>query len=97
MTSLARLAERYLPLSLLVVSMVSVPFMMLSPTGLPRLRSLEAERARLDVEVSRLSGSIRMLRAGVSTLRDEPTEVERVARDQLGLVRRTDLVYQFSQ
>ena len=39
--SLASFLERALPLGILAVSAVSVPFMMLSPEGMPRMRSLE--------------------------------------------------------
>jgi cell division protein FtsB len=58
-------AQRVLPLSVLALAAVSVPVLVLSPTGLPRLRNLEEER-------------------------------QRAARDELGLVRTTEVVFQFS-
>ncbi|HVU03129.1 MAG TPA: septum formation initiator family protein [Polyangiaceae bacterium] len=94
---LSRFFERFLPLILLGVSAVSVPAMMLSPTGFPRLRSLREEKGRVEVEVSRLSDQIRRLRAEVRHMKDDPAKVEQVARDELGLVRETELVFQFDE
>jgi cell division protein FtsB len=96
MDRLAWLARRYLPPLLLAGAVVSVPALMLGETGLPRLRALEAERARIEEQISRHSAAIRTLRAEVQALKDDPAELERVARDQLGLVWQTELVFQFS-
>jgi cell division protein FtsB len=91
----ARLAERFLPIALLGLSVVSVPLMVLSPTGIPRLHSLRGEKERVDLEVSRLSEQIRRLRVEVRHMKDDPAKVEQIARDELGLVRETELVLQF--
>jgi cell division protein FtsB len=69
--------------------------LILSATGLPRLRSLQEEKGRADEEVSRLSQQIWELRAEVARIKDDPAAVERAARDELGLVRRTEVVFQF--
>lgn len=89
------LLERALPLSILGLSLVSVPLLMFSPQGLARLEGLTEERARTEQEISRMSKEIEALRAEVQRIKDDPTAVERVARDELGLVRRTELVFQF--
>jgi cell division protein FtsB len=69
--------------------------LMLSATGLPRLQGLREEKVRADEEVSRLSQQIWELRAEVARIKDDPAAVERAARDELGLVRRTEVVFQF--
>jgi cell division protein FtsB len=79
------------------LAMVSVPLMMLSPAGLSRLNALHLEKQRTDDEISRLSAQIQDLRAEVERIKDDPAAVERAARDQLGLVRRTEVVFQFKQ
>ena len=89
-------AQRVLPLTVLAVAAISVPVLMLSPTGLPRLRNLEEERRRANEEVSRLGSQIATLRAEVSRIKTDPAAVERAARDELGLVRTTEVVFQFS-
>ncbi|HXK17432.1 MAG TPA: septum formation initiator family protein [Polyangiaceae bacterium] len=89
-------AQRVLPLAVLAVATVSVPCLMLSPTGLPRLRNLEEERRRANDEISRLGSQIGGLRAEVARIKTDPAAVERAARDELGLVRTTEVVFQFS-
>jgi cell division protein FtsB len=42
-----------------------------------------------------LSKEIRRLRAEVSQVRDHLPAIERVARDELGLLRKTEVVFQF--
>lgn len=91
------LLQRALPIAVLAVAAISVPVMIFSADGLGRLRHLEAEKVRASAEVSRLSEEIRRLRAEVRRIKDDPAMVERVARDELGLVRQTEVVFQFTQ
>jgi cell division protein FtsB len=84
-----------MPLAVLAIAAISVPMLMLSATGLPRLQGLREEKVRADDEVSRLSQQIWELRAEVARIKDDPAAVERAARDELGLVRRTEVVFQF--
>jgi cell division protein FtsB len=84
-----------MPLAVLAMAAISVPMLMLSATGLPRLQGLREEKVRADDEVSRLSQQIWELRAEVARIKDDPAAVERAARDELGLVRRTEVVFQF--
>jgi len=96
-TSGTLFAQRVLPLAVLALAAISVPMMMLSSTGLPRLQSLREEKVRADEEVSRLSQQIWELRAEVARIKDDPAAVERAARDELGLVRRSEVVFQFRE
>jgi cell division protein FtsB len=87
--------QRVVPISVLVVAGVSVPMMVFSPDGLARLTHLNQEKQRADEEVSRLSQQIQELRAQVQRIKEDPALVERAARDELGLVRKTEVVFQF--
>jgi cell division protein FtsB len=89
------LTRRALPLGLLAAAAISVPLLVFSPTGLGRLRSLREERVRADEEVRRMSREIERLRAEVARVKEDPAFVERAARDEMGLVRQTELVFQF--
>jgi len=89
--------EIWLPLGLLVFAMVSVPVMVMSPTGLPRLRHLQQEERETDAQLAKLTREIQELRARVERIKTEPTAVEQVARDELGLVRQTEVVLQFEK
>ncbi|MBN2196585.1 MAG: septum formation initiator family protein [Polyangiaceae bacterium] len=69
--------------------------MALAPSGLGRLQSLREERRRADQTVESLSREIDRLRAEVARIKSDPAAVEQVARDELGLVRQTEIVFQF--
>jgi cell division protein FtsB len=87
--------ERVLPILVLVVAVVGAPVMILSPQGLPRLRGLERELAEVEEDNAEIRRQIEALRGKVARLRDDPSAVERIARDDLGLVRQTEVVFQF--
>jgi cell division protein FtsB len=91
----AQIVERVLPVGALVVALVGAPVLIFSPQGLPRLRGLQKELADVDEENADLRREIEALRGRVSRLRDDPGAVERIARDNLGLVRQTEVVFQF--
>src|ERR1700753_374195 len=93
--ALSTVVERVLPLAVLALSAISVQVMGLSPSGAPRLRALSEEKRRVDVEISRLGDQIRRLRVEVRPLKSDPARVEQVARDELGLLRQTEIVVQF--
>ena len=76
-------------------SRIGAPVMIFSPEGLPRLRGLERELAQVQDETAELGREIESLRGRVQRLRDDPTAVERIARDNLGMLRQTEVVFQF--
>jgi cell division protein FtsB len=84
-----------LPLLILVLAVVGAPVLIFAPQGLPRLRGLQKELADVEEENADLRRDIEALRGRVSRLRDDPTALERLARDNLGLVRQTEVVFQF--
>ena len=86
--------ERALPISILALAAVGVPLLILEPEGLPRMRGLEKELADVHTENEGLRNDIGKLRADVKELRDDPAAVERIARDELGLVRKSEIVVQ---
>ena len=87
--------RQLLPWALLLLASVSVPWMVWSPGGLGRLDTLEQQRKGLSVEVQRLERQIERLRVEAESVKTSPTSIERVARDELGLVRQTEIVVQF--
>ncbi len=97
MTQGRLVAVRLLPIGILGLAIVAVPVMIFSPTGLDRLRGLREEKRRVEAEVSQLSLEIEELRAEVERIKHDPAAVEQVARDELGLVRKTEVVFQFKE
>jgi cell division protein FtsB len=92
----ARLRQ-LLPAGLLLLAATSVPALIWSPKGLARLEALERQRKGLQTEVQHLEREIERLRIQAESIKTSPTSVERVARDELGLVRQTELVMQFKK
>jgi|SRR5688572_9101507 len=87
--------QRVLPLFVLALGVIGTPWLLISTGGTSRLARLEAEREEVELEISRLSKRIHELRVRTGQVRTDPLEVERVARDKHGLVRRTEVVFQF--
>lgn len=88
---------RGLPLAVLTVSLIAVPVLILEPQGMPRMRVLEKELRGVEAENTELRRDVARLRAEVKDLRENPTAVERIAREQLGLVRKSEVVFQFDK
>jgi cell division protein FtsB len=82
---------------MLSLALVAVPVLVLQPEGLPRLRSLQHELDQVEGENADLKRDIARLRVEVHQLRDDPAAIERIARDELGMVRRSEVVFQFSK
>ncbi len=95
MSRFTRLFERVLPLTILAMAIIGAPVMILSPQGLPRLKGLQKELHDVDEENAELRREIDALRGRVTRLRDDPRAVEQIARDKLGLVRKSEVVFQF--
>jgi cell division protein FtsB len=95
MQRLTLLVERVLPVAVLVVAVVGAPVLIFAPQGLPRLRGLERELADVNEENAELRREIESLRGRVARQKDDPAALERMARDHLGLVRQTEVVFQF--
>ncbi len=88
---------RGLPLAVLTMSLVAVPVLVLQPQGMPRMRALDKELQDVEAENADLRRDVSHLRAEVKDLRENPAAVERIAREQLGLVRKSEVVFQFDK
>jgi cell division protein FtsB len=89
--------QKTLPIAMLSLALVSVPILILEPEGLPRLRGLNNELGEVETENDELKRDIGKLRVEVTQLRDDPAAVERIARDELGMVRKSEVVFQFGR
>lgn len=77
------------------MAVVVVPLQILDEQGLPRYRQLRTELEQVkerNVELDRRAGA---LMRQVERLRNDPNAIESVARDELGMVRDGELVFQF--
>jgi cell division protein FtsB len=93
----ADLLQRTLPVAMLSLALVAVPVLVLEPEGLPRLRAMQKELDEVSTENDELKREVAHLRVDVQHLRDDPAAVERIARDELGMVRKSEVVFQFGR
>ena len=92
-----RAADRWLllPLSLLLFAIVFVPLRILEAEGLPRYRKLRAELEQTRQQSARLRREVVALEEHVARLREDPSAIERLARDEIGMLRKDEIVFQF--
>lgn len=84
-----------LPFGLLIIAIVVVPLQILDDHGLPRYQQLRDQLADVQDENRSLRNEAASLRDEVERLRTDPSAVETVARDDLGMVREGEIVFQF--
>lgn len=86
-----------LPFALLVMAIVAVPLRILDERGLPRYRVLKSELREVASGNERLRREVRALQQEVDGLRTNPAAIEQVARDELGMIRDDEIVFQFPE
>ena len=79
----------------IIFLLVLVAASVMSNRGLLRLYRMHQERATLDREVQDLISANAALADEVRALRTDPSRIEAIAREELGLVKPGDLVYEF--
>jgi cell division protein FtsB len=97
MSRLGRAVAWMLPFGLLITSIVSVPLGILDEQGLPRYRALKAELAEVERINQRLRREVEQLQRDVEGLQGDPATIERIARDELGMIRADEILFQFPQ
>lgn len=95
MTPTSTWLARLPPLLLLTCSATSVGWHIVADGTWSRMTMLRDEQAKAQGESSKLTEEIHQLRKQVAEAKGSPAAVERFARDELGLVRRNELVFQF--
>ena len=80
---------------ILVVRVFLLAASLLGDRGLIRLIQMQQTRAALTREVEQLNATNAALADEVRALRTDPGRVEAIAREELGLVKPGELVYEF--
>ena len=84
-----------LPFLLLMVAIVVVPLRILDEQGLPRYRALRSELSQVEATNRRIHREVRELERDVETLRGDLEAIERIARDELGMIKPGEVLFQF--
>jgi len=85
---------RHLRLAILFL-LVLVAASVLGNRSLLRLYQMHRDRAALEREIDQLTGANAALADEVRHLRTDPARVEAIAREELGLVKPGEIVYEF--
>lgn len=86
-----------LPLGLILGSVVAAIVLILGAQGLPRLKTLRGELSYVRRSNAALRREVEHLHWEIRALRNDPTEIERVARDELGMLRPDEVIFQFDE
>ncbi len=86
---------RLLMAAVLAVGVGYLPYRAYGPDGVSRTLRLQRDLEALETRNRQLAEDNLRLRQRVRSLREDRQAVERVARDELGLVRSEDVVFQF--
>lgn len=84
-----------LPFFLLVMAVVAVPVLVMDERGLPRYKTLRAELKETRLVNDSLAIEIQRLKQEVNALKTDTDTIERIARDELGMVRDGEIIFQF--
>lgn len=96
-TSRRRSIAWLMPFGLLVYVLFSLPLRILSEEGYPRYQRQKEQLARVRRENAELAADIERLNREVRGLLHDPHMVERIARDELGLIADGEVLFQFER
>ena len=86
---------RLLLAGVLAISIGYLPYRVYGPDGVARALRLERDLTQLEGDNRRLQQENHGMRQQIHSLKRDRAYVERVARDELGLVRPGDIIFQF--
>lgn len=95
MSAVSRVLMVLFPSLIIATALVSTPTLIFGDQGLPRLQALEQRLEELEEQNATLQRDNELLLRRVRALREDPRQVEWVARRELGLVRPEELVFYF--
>ena len=95
--TLRRVFTWLLPLSLLVVAIVGVPSLLFDEQGLPRYQALHQELDKVERSNAALRRQLRKLKKDVEALKTDAKAIEHIARDELGMVKSDEIVFNFDE
>jgi len=84
-----------IPLGLLVITSVAVPLRLIDTQCIPRYLELRAQLERTAHTNNQLQREIAALKHETELLKNDARAIERLARDELGMVREGEIVFQF--
>jgi len=90
-----RFAKIALPLALLMLAAIFVPFKVFDSKGLKRVKRLKHELVELKEDNTRIRRENEDLRSKIRAFHSDLRYIEKVARDDLGMVAPDEIIFQF--
>ena len=97
MGSLFRFFRIALPVALIITAAILVPYKLLDARGVTRVDRLELELRQLNETNRSLIRDNDALRSKIRAFHSDPEYMEKVARDELGMVGPSEIIYQFPE
>ncbi len=95
MKSLHRFVHVILIIGLILVGAALVPLKLFDSNGFSRIEKLSQELSELEEAKIELRRENELLRTQIQAFHSDPNYIEKVARDDLGMVGPHEVVYQF--
>ncbi len=95
MGSLSRFIWFVLPVTLVITTAVLVPMKLFDDKGLSRVDKLDLDLKKLKATNRILKRENESLRTQIHAFHSDPEYVEKVARDELGMIGPNEIIYQF--
>jgi cell division protein FtsB len=93
------LLHRFLRLAflfaLLMVAVITVPIKVFDHQGIERVEVLKRELEALKYSNQRIASDNEVLRRQIGAIHSDPEYIEKIARDELGMVQLDEVIYQF--
>lgn len=97
MGTIARFAKIAIPAALLLAAAILVPLKLFDQRGFERVEKLERELEQIDEANRALDRENESLRQQIRAFHSDPEYIEKVARDELGMVGPDETIYQFPE
>jgi len=97
MGPLGRFAKIAVPTALLLSAAIFVPIKLFDARGFERVEKLRRERDKLEETNRAIERENESLRAQIRAFHVDPEHIEKVARDELGMVGPDEIIYQFPE
>jgi cell division protein FtsB len=97
MGTIARFARIAIPAALLLAAAIVVPVKLFDSRGYERVEKLKGELAQIEEANRALDRENESLRLQIQAFHSDPEYIEKVARDELGMVGSDETIYQFPE
>ncbi|MCP4604059.1 MAG: septum formation initiator family protein [Proteobacteria bacterium] len=95
MNSLARFTRVALAIVLLLIAAIAVPLKVFDSRGIERVERLKIDLASLKETNRRIKRENEVLSNEIRAFHSDPGYIEKIARDELGMVGPDEVIYQF--